>query len=104
MSPGPVYHAKYGEPIIVRNVNSLPASNGGFGNNTVSTYSHNGHTPSESDGFPCYFFSPGQFYDHHYPNVLVGETDPQFADTQGDVRESLHAFLSRPLRRLYLSE
>ncbi|HEV2964745.1 MAG TPA: hypothetical protein VG649_23155, partial [Candidatus Angelobacter sp.] len=56
-TPGPVYHAKYGEPILVRNVNNLPANNGGFGNNTVSTHLHNGHTPSESDGFPCFFFN-----------------------------------------------
>ena len=89
ISPGPVYHARYGEPILVRNVNSLPADNGGFGNNTVTTHLHNGHTPSESDGFPCYFFRPGQFYDHHYPIVLAGFTDPQFAATNGDVRESL---------------
>jgi len=89
VSPGPVYHAKYGEPILVRNVNNLPANNGGFGNNTVSTHLHNGHTPSESDGFPCYFFNPGQFYDHHYPNVLAGFTDPQFASAGGDIRESL---------------
>jgi FtsP/CotA-like multicopper oxidase with cupredoxin domain len=88
-TPGPVYHAKYGEPILVRNVNNLPSSNGGFGNNQVSTHLHNGHTPSESDGFPCFFFSPGQFYDHHYPNVLAGVTDPNFASTNGDVRESL---------------
>jgi FtsP/CotA-like multicopper oxidase with cupredoxin domain len=89
IAPGPVYHARYGEPILVRNVNNLPADNGGFGNNTVSTHLHNGHTPSESDGFPCYFFRPGQFYDHHYPNVLAGFTDPQFAAMNGDVRESL---------------
>jgi FtsP/CotA-like multicopper oxidase with cupredoxin domain len=88
-TPGPVYHAKYGEPILVRNVNNLPANNGGFGNNSVSTHLHNGHTPSESDGFPCFFFNSGKFYDHHYPNVLAGVTDPQFAATAGDIRESL---------------
>ena len=88
-TPGPVYHAKYGEPILVRNVNNLPANNGGFGNNTVSTHLHNGHTPSESDGFPCFFFKSGQFYDHHHPNQLAGFSDPQFAATNGDIRESL---------------
>src|SRR5947208_2645200 len=89
VSPGPVYHAKYGQPILVRNINNLPANNGGFGNNTVSTHLHNGHTPSESDGFPCYFDKPGQFYDHHYPNVMAGFSDPQLSVTNGDVRESL---------------
>jgi FtsP/CotA-like multicopper oxidase with cupredoxin domain len=89
IAPGPVYHAKYGQPILVRNVNQLPANNGGFGNNTVTTHLHNGHTPSESDGFPCFFDKPGQFYDHHYPNVLAGFSDPRFAATNGDPRETL---------------
>src|SRR5215471_1635456 len=89
ISPGPLYIARYGEPILVRNVNNLPANNGGFGKNEVTTHLHNGHTPSESDGFPCFFDNPGQFYDHHYPNVLAGFTDPQFSATQGDIRESL---------------
>ena len=70
--PGPTYHAKYGEPILVRNRNELPAKNGGFGINQVSTHLHNGHTPSESDGFPCDFFDSGHFYDQVYPNILAG--------------------------------
>jgi FtsP/CotA-like multicopper oxidase with cupredoxin domain len=85
--PGPTYIARYGEPILVRNRNELPADNGGFGLNEVSTHLHNGHTPSESDGFPCDFFQAGQFYDQHYPNVLAGfdSTDPP----NGDVNEAL---------------
>ncbi len=85
--PGPTYHARYGEPVLVRNVNGLPLDNGGFGLPSVSTHLHNGHTPSESDGFPCDFFERGQFYDQHYPNVLAG-----FASTHppnGDIRESM---------------
>src|SRR5262245_27254217 len=78
--PGPLYIARYGEPIIVRNVNALPANNGGFGINQVSTHLHNGHTPSESDGFPCDYFPNPQnpvianafFYDQYYPHVLAG--------------------------------
>ena len=79
--PGPTYIARYGEPMLVRNFNELPVpgQNGGFGIPSVSTHLHNGHTPSESDGYPCDFFSPyfsgtgnGAFYDHHYPNVLAG--------------------------------
>lgn len=87
MVPGPTYHARYGEPILVRNVNELPLDNGGFGKNSVSTHLHNGHTPSESDGFPCDFFEQGQFYDQHYPNVLAGfdSTHPP----QGDINESM---------------
>lgn len=85
--PGPTYHARYGEPVLVRNVNGLPFDNGGFGLPSVSTHLHNGHTPSESDGFPCDFFERGQFYDQHYPNVLAG-----FASTHppnGDIREAM---------------
>jgi FtsP/CotA-like multicopper oxidase with cupredoxin domain len=94
-SPGPLYVARYGEPILVRNVNNLPANNGGFGINQVSTHLHNGHTPSESDGFPCDYFPNPQnpvianatFYDQYYPNVLAG-----FASTNppnGDINESM---------------
>ena len=71
-APGPTYVARYGEPILVRNFNDLPANNGGFGIQSVSTHLHNGHTPSESDGFPCDFFGQGKWYDQHYPNVLAG--------------------------------
>lgn len=86
-TPGPTVHAKYGEPILVRHVNQLPADNGGFGLNSIATHVHNGHTPSESDGFPADFENSGQFYDHHYPNVLAGfSTDPTFI---GDTNAAL---------------
>ena len=88
--PGPTYFARYGEDMLVRNFNDLPppAQNGGFGMPSVTTHLHNAHTPSESDGFPCDFYSPGQFYDHHYPNALAGfgSTHKQ---TNGDINESL---------------
>jgi FtsP/CotA-like multicopper oxidase with cupredoxin domain len=87
--PAPTYYARYGEPILVRNFNELPPpdQNGGFGIPEVSTHLHNLHSPSESDGFPCDFFGRGQFYDHHYTNVLAG-----FASTHppdGDINEAL---------------
>src|SRR5215831_17055356 len=71
--PGPTYVAHYGKPALVRNFNHLPkvsadadGDNDGFGIPSVTTHLHNGHTPSESDGFPCDFFEVGQFYDQHY--------------------------------------
>lgn len=70
--PGPTYVSRYGGANLVRNFNHLPENNGGFGLPSVSTHLHNGHTPSESDGFPCDFFERGHFYDQHYPNVLAG--------------------------------
>jgi FtsP/CotA-like multicopper oxidase with cupredoxin domain len=95
MVPGPTYYARYGEQILVRNRNQLPMTNGGFGMRSVSTHLHNGHTPSESDGFPGdYFPDPlnpatrnAQFYDQHYPNVLAGfsSTHPPY----GDLNESM---------------
>jgi FtsP/CotA-like multicopper oxidase with cupredoxin domain len=87
--PAPTYHARYGEQILVRNFNDLPPpeQNGGFGIPEVSTHLHNLHTPSESDGFPCDFFARGQWYDHHYPNVLAGFASTHQPD--GDINEAL---------------
>jgi FtsP/CotA-like multicopper oxidase with cupredoxin domain len=86
--PGPLYVERYGKPILVRNRNNLPANNGGFGKNFVTTHLHNGHTPSESDGNPCDNFRPGQFYDQHYPNVLAG-VNSTHQDVGGDIQESM---------------
>jgi FtsP/CotA-like multicopper oxidase with cupredoxin domain len=85
--PGPTYVERYNVPVLVRNFNDLPSNNDGFGRNQVSTHQHNGHTPSESDGFPCDFYNSGKFYDQHYPNVLAGfdSTHPPL----GDINESL---------------
>jgi FtsP/CotA-like multicopper oxidase with cupredoxin domain len=90
MVPGPTYVAKYGRPVLVRNFNDLPplGQNGGFGLPSVSTHLHNGHTPSESDGGPCFFFERGQFYDQHYPNVLAGVLSTHQSQG-GDVNESM---------------
>ena len=86
--PGPLYVARYGEPILVRNFNQLPTNNGGFGKPSVTTHLHNGHTPSESDGNPIDFFEIGHFYDQHYPNVLAGFSTQPFAPT-GDINEAM---------------
>jgi FtsP/CotA-like multicopper oxidase with cupredoxin domain len=90
-SPGPTYQAFYGRPQLTRNINSLPSitekNNTGFGMASVSTHLHNGHTPSESDGNPCDFYTNGRFCDQYYPNVLAGfNSDHQ---PNGDINESL---------------
>jgi FtsP/CotA-like multicopper oxidase with cupredoxin domain len=87
-SPGPTYVARYGTPILIRNYNQLPSTNGGFGLNSVSTHLHNGHNPSESDGFPCDYFAAGQYYDQYYPNQLAGFLSSHQA-TNGDLSEAL---------------
>jgi FtsP/CotA-like multicopper oxidase with cupredoxin domain len=90
-SPGPTYKAFYGVPQLTRNINALPSitqkNNTGFGFPSVTTHLHNGHTPSESDGNPCDFYSNGHFCDQYYPNVLAGfnSTNPP----NGDINESL---------------
>ncbi len=91
--------AKYGEPIIHRIHNELPAENHGFGINQCSTHLHNGHTPWESDGGPLQFYDYGHFRDMFYPNARAGfrsshpETTwngPQGLRTvQGDYRETM---------------
>src|SRR3989441_10337492 len=95
ISPGPTYVSQYGSANLVRNVNQLPTNNGGFGNNEVTTHLHNGHTPSESDGFPCDFFpnpnipaiANAFFYDQYYPNVLAGFLSDH--QPNGDINEAM---------------
>ena len=79
---------EYGTPILIRNYNQLPSDNGGFGLNSVTTHLHNGHTPSESDGFPCDYFAAGQYYDQYYPNQLAGFLSTH-QGTNGDINEAL---------------
>jgi FtsP/CotA-like multicopper oxidase with cupredoxin domain len=94
ITPGPMIVERYGNlgspgngSVLVRQRNNLPSNNGGFGLPSVTTHLHNGHTPLESDGFPCFFMASGQFYDHHYPNVLAGvnSTHPG----TGDIKEAM---------------
>src|SRR5688572_20270426 len=89
LHPGPLFHARYGEDILVRHWNELPApgKNGGFGMPEVITHLHNLHTPSESDGFPCDHYGRGRFYDHHYPNAYAGFASSHPPD--GDINEAL---------------
>jgi manganese oxidase len=66
---------RYGETIIFRHHNRLPADitkNGGFGRHSITTHNHNGHNGAESDGFANAFFFPGQFYDYRWPIILAG--------------------------------
>ena len=86
MSPGPTFVSMYGVPALVRNANNLPSNNGGFGINSASTHLHGGHTPSESDGFPCDYFAAGQYYDQYYPNALPGFSSGY--QPYGDINEA----------------
>lgn len=91
--PGPTLSMHYGEPVLVRIHNDLPAQNLGFGIPSITTHLHNGHTPSESDGFPGDYHTSGQWYDHHYPNQCAGidaygDQYSQYGG-MGDYREAL---------------
>jgi FtsP/CotA-like multicopper oxidase with cupredoxin domain len=69
ITPGPTYHARYGEPILVRRHNKLPpvgVSKVTFALPFTTTHLHNAHTASESDGYPMDFIQSGEYWDHHY--------------------------------------
>jgi FtsP/CotA-like multicopper oxidase with cupredoxin domain len=75
--PPKLAQVRYGEPVLMRNHNRLPADvtqNNGFGRNTISTHEHNAHHGAENDGFTGAYFFPNQFYDYHWPWVLAGFT------------------------------
>ncbi len=77
-TPGPVIHARYGEPILVRRHNQLPpvgVSQVSFALPSTTQHLHNGHTASESDGEPQDWIDTGEFWDHHYANFPSGN-DP----------------------------
>jgi FtsP/CotA-like multicopper oxidase with cupredoxin domain len=70
--PGPTIHARYGEPVLMRIRNNLPANHVGFGLPSIATHLHNGHTASESDGYPGDYIASGAYRDHHYANWPAG--------------------------------
>jgi len=77
-TPGPIFRAHYGEPILVRRINSLPEvghTRIKFALPSTTSHLHNAHTASESDGFPNDWINPGQYWDHHYANFPSGHDD-----------------------------
>lgn len=75
ITPGPTYHARYGEPILVRRYNALPPvgqSKVTWALPSTTSHLHNGHTASESDGNPQDWIDPGEFWDHQYCNFPSG--------------------------------
>lgn len=78
ITPGATYKAHYGEAIFVRRFNENPEIGSGNVPWTLPSFTvhlHNAHTASESDGIPSDYFNPGEFWDHHYCNILAGLTD-----------------------------
>jgi len=87
--PGPTFHARYGEPIMVRFINRLPKDHVGFGVPSITTHLHNGHTGSESDGYPGNFHDSGTYWDNHYINVLNGFSQDPPATDSGECMNTL---------------
>ena len=88
--PGETFIANYGEPLFVRRINNLPPVGKGhikFALPSSTIHTHNGHQASESDGFPADFTFPGEYWDHHYPQVYAG--CDKLGDLVGDPREAL---------------
>lgn len=76
-APGETFHARYGEPVLVRRINDLPTVSdpnrkATFPLPSICLHLHNAHTASESDGLPMDFFNPGEFWDYHYGNFPAG--------------------------------
>jgi FtsP/CotA-like multicopper oxidase with cupredoxin domain len=81
MVPGPTFHARYGEPMMVRFFNDLPENHVGFGIPETITHLHNAHTASESDGFPGDFYESGAYRDHHYCCFAAGNDEREVLST-----------------------
>ena len=123
--PPKLVQGRYGEPLLFRHHNGLPADvtqNGGFGRHTISTHEHNGHHGAENDGFTGAFFFPNQYYDYHWPIVLAGHFTHEhrrrpiaMASTPDDsggadqrpgrlARDDEHALVPRPHVQLHGAE
>jgi FtsP/CotA-like multicopper oxidase with cupredoxin domain len=66
--------ARYGEPMLTRVYNNLPADrayNGGFGRNETQLHFHNAHNGAESDGAANVHHFPGTFYDYRWSTTLA---------------------------------
>lgn len=91
-TPGPTYHARYGQPLLVRRTNDLPPlgyTKLPFCLPSSTVHLHNGHQASESDGYPMDAVEPGEHWDHHYPNLAATIEDTMSGGRVPDDREKL---------------
>jgi FtsP/CotA-like multicopper oxidase with cupredoxin domain len=79
--PGPTFQSFYGEPLLVRRYNNIPADLKSFAVPFTSTHLHNFHTASESDGNPADWISSGQYRDHHYAMFPAGNDPSEILST-----------------------
>ena len=60
--PSATMRARHGESMVVRLRNTLKDVE-------RSLHLHGGHTPSHSDGHPCFYTFPGKVRDYFYPHI-----------------------------------
>ena len=103
ITPGPTFHVKVGEPILVRIWNKMPtpSRHQGYGRPEVTIHLHDNHNTPESDGNADDYFpkldeldpthnDPGLFRDYHWINKPAG-ADPSYPNDSrlGDPREAM---------------
>lgn len=99
--PGPTFHVKVGEPILVRIWNKLPTPSRhvGYGKPEVTIHLHDNHNTPESDGNADDYFpklgeldpthdDPGLFKDYHWINKPAG-ADSTGNSVKGDPNETM---------------
>jgi FtsP/CotA-like multicopper oxidase with cupredoxin domain len=79
--PGPTFVSYYGQPLLVRRYNNIPADLKSFAVPFTSTHLHNFHTASESDGNPADWIATGQYRDHHYAMFPAGNDPNEIMST-----------------------
>jgi FtsP/CotA-like multicopper oxidase with cupredoxin domain len=84
ITPGSTYHARYGEPVLIRRYNRLSQraqKRISFALPSATVHLHNGHTASESDGLPWQYSNAGEYRDYHYGNFPAGFDDREKLST-----------------------
>jgi FtsP/CotA-like multicopper oxidase with cupredoxin domain len=73
--PGPTIRVRQGRPIVVRQINNLPAQHPTLGYTPwTSVHLHGQASLPQHDGYASDITNPGQFKDYRYPNWQNGRT------------------------------
>src|SRR3954447_17144429 len=75
VAPGPTIVCRRGRPIVVRQINGLPAVHPTLRYVPwTSTHLHGSASLPEYDGYASDITQPGQYKDYHYPNIQDART------------------------------
>jgi spore coat protein A, manganese oxidase len=73
--PGPTIRARKGRPVVVRQINNLPAKHPTLGYTPwTSVHLHGSASLPQHDGYASDITNPGQYKDYRYPNWQNGRT------------------------------